>query len=239
MTTQILPQTPPLVQTFQGEINGETQPLVNARDLHIFLESKQQFGNWIVNRIEQYGFVEGQDYLLNKIIIQLPSGAKYQNDYHLTLDMAKELSMVERNAKGKQARQYFIACEKALYQVATAPTDPLASIATHMQKMADGMQVLAQASQVQLRQLDRTERYINLLELNQKGSIKVTPEVIEQVKLMKSQGYSQANIGRMLRLSGTTVSLIVNDKYPMTAVTSDEHITRLVNTAKSVLEQGE
>lgn len=234
-----LPQIRPLVQTFQGEINGETQPLVNARDLHIFLESKQQFGNWIVNRIEQYGFVEGQDYLLNKIIIQLPSGAKYQNDYHITLDMAKELSMVERNAKGKQARQYFIACEKALHQVATIANDPLTSIAHNMQILADGMAVLAQATTIQQRQLDRTQDYINLLELNQKGNIKVTPEVIEQVKLMKSQGYSQANIGRMLRLSGTTVSLIVNDKYPMTAVTSDEHITRLVNTAKSVLEQGE
>lgn len=239
MTTQILPQTPPLVQTFQGEINGETQPLVNARDLHIFLESKQQFGNWIVNRIEQYGFVEGQDYLLNKIIIQLPSGAKYQNDYHLTLDMAKELSMVERNAKGKQARQYFIACEKALYQVATLTNDPLASIATHMQKMADGMQVLAQASQVQLRQLDRTQDYINLLELNQKGSVKVTPEVIEQVKAMKAGGYSQANIARMLRISSTTVSQIVNDKYPQNAITHDDNVARMVQTAKSLLEQGE
>lgn len=239
MIKQIVSQTPPLVQTFQGEINGEIQPLVNARDLHIFLESKQQFGNWIVNRIEQYGFVEGQDYLLNKIIIQLPSGAKYQNDYHITLDMAKELSMVERNAKGKQARQYFIACEKALHQVATTTNDPLTNIAQNMQVLADGMQVLAQASQVQLRQLDRTQDYINLLELNQKGSVKVTPEIIEQVKLMKQGGYSQANIARMLRISGGTVSQIINDKYPMNAVTRDSNIARMVQTAKSVLEQGE
>ena len=114
MTTQILPQNPPLVQTFQGEINDETQPLVNARELHAFLESKQEFAHWIGKRIEKYGFVEGSDYLIDKIIIQLPSGTKYKTDYHLSLDMAKELSMVERNAKGKQARQYFIACEKAL-----------------------------------------------------------------------------------------------------------------------------
>lgn len=109
-----LPQTPPLVQTFQGEIAGETQTLVNARELHAFLESKQDFSNWINKRIEKYGFVINQDYLLNKIIVQLPSGAKYQNDYRITLDMAKELSMVERSDKGKMARQYFIACEKAL-----------------------------------------------------------------------------------------------------------------------------
>lgn len=233
----------PLIPTFVGTLAGQEQPLVNARDLHIFLESKQQFGNWIVNRIEQYGFTESQDYLLNKVIIQLPSGAKYQNDYHLTLDMAKELSMVERNAKGKQARRYFIACEKALHQIVPiGGNDPLAHIAHTMQQMAEGMTVLAQASQTQLKQLDRTQDYINLLELNQKGHIKVTPEVIEQVKLMKEQGYPQASIGRLLRLSGATVSLIVNDKYPMSQVASDDSVSRLVATAKSVLakqEQGE
>ena len=37
-------------------------------------------------------------------------------EYHITLDMAKELSMVERNEKGKQARKYFIECEKKLTQ---------------------------------------------------------------------------------------------------------------------------
>lgn len=237
MTTQIVPQTPPLVQTFQGEINGETQPLVNARELHAFLESKQEFANWITKRIEKYGFAIGQDFLT--ILSKTPNGGRPTTEYHTTLDMAKELSMVERNAKGKQARQYFIACEKALHQVATLANDPLTSIAHNMQILADGMAVLAHASHTQMAKLDHTERYINLLELNQKGNIKVTPEVIEQVKLMKSQGYSQANIGRMLRLSGATVSLIVNDKYPMTVVTSDENITRLVNTAKSVLEQGE
>lgn len=113
-----LPQTnaklKPILQTLQGSINGEVQPLVNARELHDFLESRQDFSNWITKRIEKYGFIEGQDYLLNKIIVQLPSGAKYQNVYHLSLDMAKELSMVERSDKGKMARQYFIACEKAL-----------------------------------------------------------------------------------------------------------------------------
>lgn len=124
--------------------------------------------------------------------------------------------------------------------------DPLHQINANLQKMTDGMtvlangmQVLAQASAVQQRTLDRTEDYIKLLELNQKGSVKVTPEVIEQVKLMKQGGYSQANIGRMLRLSGATVSLIINDKYPMNAITHDNNIARLVDTAKTVLAQKE
>ena len=104
--------TLPLIPTFDGIINGELQPLVNARDLHTFLESGQEFSAWIAKRIEKYGFVQDQDFLIN--LSKTPTGGRPTTDYHITLDMAKELSMVERNAKGKQARQYFIACEKAL-----------------------------------------------------------------------------------------------------------------------------
>lgn len=238
MTT--LPQTPPLVQTFQGEIAGEMQLLVNARDLHAFLEIGRDFSNWIKARIFDYDFQENQDFVVFAKISENPNGGRPTTEYHISLDMAKELSMVERNAKGKQARQYFIDCEKRLYALAiNGNTDPLTAISANMQKMADSIATLATASQVQLRQLDRTQDYINLLELNQKGSVKVTPEIIEQVKLMKQGGYSQANIARMLRISSGTVSQIINDKYPMNAVTRDSNIARMVQTAKSVLEQGE
>lgn len=101
-----------LIAITQQTINDVPVQSVNARELHAHLESKQEFAHWIKSRIEQYGFVEGMDYLIDKFIKQLPSGAKSVIDYYITLDMAKELAMVERNAKGKQARQYFIACEK-------------------------------------------------------------------------------------------------------------------------------
>jgi anti-repressor protein len=92
---------------------------VNARDEHEFLEAGKDFSTWIKDRIDQYGFVEGRDYLLTKIGEQLPSGTKYRKEYYLTLDMAKELAMVERNEKGKQARQYFIECERRAKQAAS------------------------------------------------------------------------------------------------------------------------
>lgn len=233
-----------LIPTFNGQIGDTPQLLVNARDLHAFLEVGRDFSNWIKARIFDYDFQENQDYVVFANFGENPQGGRPTTDYHLTLDMAKELSMVERNSKGKQARRYFIDCEKRLQQSPSTATDPLAHIAHTIQQMADGMAVLAKASQTQLKQLDRTADYINLLELNQKGHIKVTSEVIEQVKLMKSQGYPQASIGRLLRLSGATVSLIVNDKYPMKQVASDERVSRLITTAKNVLadqeqEQGE
>ncbi len=96
------------IQLSNTKINSGSVQTVNARDLHEFLESKQEFANWIKNRIGQYGFVEGQDFTIDKFI----NGRATLKDYHITLDMAKELSMVERNEKGKQARQYFIECER-------------------------------------------------------------------------------------------------------------------------------
>ncbi len=85
---------------------------INARDLHVFLESKQDFSTWIKNRIEQYSFVQDADFIQFHNFVE--SNSKARTEYHITIDMAKELSMVERNEKGKQARQYFIECERRL-----------------------------------------------------------------------------------------------------------------------------
>ena len=85
---------------------------VNARELHTFLESKQDFSTWIKNRIADYDFVENQDFV--RFHKKMEANNATLIDYYITLDMAKELSMVERNEKGKQARKYFIECEKQL-----------------------------------------------------------------------------------------------------------------------------
>lgn len=101
-----------------SEYNGKKA--VNARELHQFLESKQDFSNWIKNRIEKYDFVENQDYCSFNKIIEREIGATSRIEYALSLDMAKELSMVENNEKGRLARKYFIECEKIAREGALA-----------------------------------------------------------------------------------------------------------------------
>ncbi len=96
---------------------------VNARELHEFLESKQDFSTWIKNRIEKYGFIENEDYTLHKFVERGNSGAQTKIDYHISIDMAKELSMVENNEKGRQARRYFIESEKKLKKVIAIKDD--------------------------------------------------------------------------------------------------------------------
>lgn len=87
----------------------------DARELHSRLQVGRDFSNWIKDRIEQYGFIEGEDYSPN--LAKTPKGSKGGRptiDYLLTLDMAKELAMIENNAIGRQVRRYFIRAEKEL-----------------------------------------------------------------------------------------------------------------------------
>lgn len=86
---------------------------VNARELHAFLQVQTTFKDWIARRISEYGFLEGVDFCS---ILSESTGGRPAKEYAITLDMAKELSMVERNEQGKQARKYFIECERQLQQ---------------------------------------------------------------------------------------------------------------------------
>ena len=98
--------------------NEEGQQLVSARELHEFLEVGRDFTTWIKGRIYKYGFVENIDFTIIESFHQNGGkGGRPEHDYVITIDMAKELSMVENNDKGRQARQYFIDCEKKLKQL--------------------------------------------------------------------------------------------------------------------------
>lgn len=102
-------------------IGDELIQSVDARELHTFLEVTTRFNDWINNRIRDFDFVENQDFVT--FTENLVSGGK-RKEYHLSIDMAKELSMVERNEKGKQARQYFIECERRAKNPGVALNDP-------------------------------------------------------------------------------------------------------------------
>ncbi len=108
-----------LITLHTRSINEQTLDTVNARDLHTFLELGRDFSNWIKARINRYGFIEGEDFMcVENLSSPKRASAKSRTqkviEYFITLDMAKELAMVERNEKGKQARRYFIDCEKQL-----------------------------------------------------------------------------------------------------------------------------
>lgn len=119
-----------MVKIFQYKIGDEEINSVNARELHKILKSKQQFANWIQNRLKDTMADENIDYIImemptngvfDKVVknstereevfnnsIKNPLGGRPAKEYIITLDLAKEFSMLEKNAKGKEIRQYFI-----------------------------------------------------------------------------------------------------------------------------------
>lgn len=84
------------------------RPTVSARELHEFLEVETPYHKWFP-RMADYGFLEGQDFWT---FLSESTGGRPAQDAQLTIDMAKEICMLQRNEKGKQARQYFIQLEK-------------------------------------------------------------------------------------------------------------------------------
>ncbi len=111
-------------------INNKPIPTVSARELHRFMEVGRDFSNWIKGRIEEFEYEAGRDFIaitgspdlaidinggFSPFPAKTPSG-RPSIEYFLTLDMAKELAMVERSPMGRVARKYFIRCERMVLE---------------------------------------------------------------------------------------------------------------------------
>lgn len=127
-----------LIPVFNGTMADAPVQLCDARTLHTFLQVKRDFTTWIKARIRKFGFVLGLDFititnLSSPNLGSAKARAQKLADYHLTLDMAKELSMVENNDQGRAARRYFIECERVAHAAvskasfAVKPTDKLSA----------------------------------------------------------------------------------------------------------------
>ena len=131
------------------EQNGKK--VVSARELHAFLEAKERFGAWF-ERQSQYGFVENIDFVGCKVFNTLAN--QELDDFAMSIDCAKEISMIQRSEKGKQARLYFIECEKQL-------TKPMSQLDILVQSV--------QLLQEQSKRIDNVEA--QLLEIKNKPQI--------------------------------------------------------------------
>ena len=112
---------------------------VSARELHSFLEVETRFNDWII-RMFEYGFEENKDYIILLKFENNPISKSNPIDYALTLDTAKEISMLQRTEKGKEARQYFIAVEK----------QAIAKPRTHLQVIQSEMALLLENENLKL-----------------------------------------------------------------------------------------
>ena len=106
-----------LIPVFAGNLANNTVQLCDARTLHTFMQVRRDFTTWIKGRIRKFGFTLGEDFIMvanlsSPNLVSPKTRPQQLTDYHLSLDMAKELSMVENNEQGRAARRYFIECER-------------------------------------------------------------------------------------------------------------------------------
>ena len=114
------------IQTFvPTEVIKDDRVWIDARPIHAFVRSKQQFVDWIKNRIEEIGAVENRDYLVHKFMKQVfhQGGMRNaeQNDYYVTPSMGQELGMLEKTAEGRSVRLGFIERSERLAKIESAP----------------------------------------------------------------------------------------------------------------------
>lgn len=100
------------------------EKVVDGRELHKVLQSKQDFSTWIKARLKECDAVENADYGLLHNFVEQVSGAKHRIDYIIKLATAKEMAMLERNDKGKQVRRYFISIEEKYKENGVPKTIP-------------------------------------------------------------------------------------------------------------------
>lgn len=180
---------------------------VSARDLHEFLESKKDFSDWIKHRISKYGLVENIDFIPFPQIGEANS-VTLRKEYALTIDAAKELSMVEGNSKGKQARQYFIECEKKL--------NNQISILSEAQMILNTLMVV----QGQNKAIEAVEVRIKAIEQNQAIEIKQDYFTIlayckrNHVQLSFSEAIQKGKIAtRLSKEKGIDLRQVSDEKY--------------------------
>ncbi|MDH0423653.1 antA/AntB antirepressor family protein [Delftia tsuruhatensis] len=133
-----------LIPVAPRQIGGVTMLTSVGRDLHKHLSPGTDFNHWIARRIEEYDFEEGKDF---QSFLTESTGGRPPKEYIVSIGMAKELAMVERTPKGKEARLYYIECERRVLagDVAALPT-PKETKPTRVSERYREAAAIAQAS---------------------------------------------------------------------------------------------
>ena len=184
-----------LIKLHLQTMNSNTVDTVSARELHTFLEVQTRFNDWISTRTSEYDFIENKDFVSFTENSVKPKKGRPSQEYYITLDMAKELAMVERTDKGKLARKYFIECEKRLKQ--ELPTSYLEALEALVQKEKE--------------KLELTNQVDNLTMDNQKvvssrntirGRLGGTTKQLNQVKSLTGASKNEATINKVKSVTG-------------------------------------
>lgn len=217
-----------IIKISNFEIGNEVINSVNAREIHEYLEVKTRFNDWINRAITKYDFKENIDY--SKMSIPQIGNPKPIIDYIVTLDMAKELAMLENNEKGKEIRKYFIKVEK----------DYISSLQLNKQNILDAEIYKKKYFEAIERENELLRNMLsNDLSPLMKPSIantNFTTEEIEQIKELKKQGFSIRQIAKIINRSPSGVYNYVSTFMEISY--KKKSIVEEMKKIKELLEKG-
>ena len=208
-----------LINITQNENNDQ---VVSGRELHEFLGVKTPYHIWF-ERMTEYGFTENVDFIgFEQKSSKL--GGRPSQDHALKLDMAKEISMIQRTAKGKEARQYFIQVEKE-YKQQQLPHPDVSNLSPELQMFNQMFQAVANQEQKLVEVNDKVDNISNIVALN------VTDWRKESQKIIRAIGYK---IG-----GGTAYQEISKEIYTEVDRRAGSSLkTRLTNMRRVMAEEG-
>lgn len=173
------------------KVNENQEPIVSGRMLHEFLEVKSPYTQWF-ERMKEYGFAENEDFVPHSQKCESggASGIKVIQDHAIKLDMAKEIAMIQRTDKGKQARQYFIQVEKDY----NSPEKIMARALQIAQQELSTLRLENAIKDQQIAELKPKVDYMDMI-VNNKSLVTIT-------QIAKDYGMSAKQMNRILNTLG-------------------------------------
>lgn len=169
------------------------EPSVSGRELHEFLGVTTRYNDWFPRMVE-YGFTEGKDFnLLKNEQVRFEGNREVTRellDHLLTIDMAKEICMIQRTEVGKQARQYFIQVEKDY----NSPEKIMARALRIAEKELSTLKLETKVQAQQIAELQPKATYYDL--------ILQCPSLLSVTEIAKDYGLSAKGLNKILHEQG-------------------------------------
>ncbi len=189
--------------------NESKERLINARELHEKLGSKRRFTDWIKQRIGKYNFLENQDFVtFHKFVKRGENnlGTKLI-EYYITIDMAKELCMVENNEIGRKIRRYFIEAERRYRLIINNPLNIFDFMRLALDEIEKNENEINNVKTIALNNKNEIENLKSKLDIKIKNNYCLASDIAEQLNLYSENKIPHSNlIGAIARQLGYKIS---------------------------------
>lgn len=188
--------------------NESKERLINARELHRALKCNTKFADWIKRRIKHYEFIENREYIC---FLKFEKAEKYGNrttrEYYLTIDMAKELCMIENNDVGKKVRHYFIDVEDRYRKIITNPSNIFDFMRLALDEIEKNENEINNVKKLALNNKIEIKYLKSMIDIRIQNNYCLSSDIAEQLNLYSENKIPHSNlIGAIARQLGYKIS---------------------------------